>query len=234
MPLRARELATDWDNLLSLLGAELEVKRLYRGLLAGPPGERPEVFLDCGASYGTHSLLWGSHGVRVVAFEPNPECHATFEWITRQLAMPPTLHPLALGARSGRNTLWYPADETWIGRVAAESDRPARTTTGSASAWRSAAVDVVTLDAMRCAIPAGRLLVKIDVEGAELDVLRGAARLLAERRPLIVVESTPGRARAELCQFLGDLGYAVTPLVPPRAKSAAAINLLARPIDANV
>ena len=55
-------------------------------------------------------------------------------------------------------------------------------------------------------------MVKIDVEGTELAVLRGARRLLAEARPLLVFEVWPQRDRRAIFSLLGDAGYRVQPL----------------------
>ena len=57
-------------------------------------------------------------------------------------------------------------------------------------------------------------LVKIDVEGAELAVLRGARRMLLESRPVVLVEIHDGgtQHRAEVLQLLQACGYAVNEL----------------------
>jgi len=50
-------------------------------------------------------------------------------------------------------------------------------------------------------------LVKIDAEGAEADVLRGASRLLRERRPHVIIE-THSRGLEDACmELLVDVGY---------------------------
>ncbi len=54
--------------------------------------------------------------------------------------------------------------------------------------------------------------VKIDVEGAEVDVLRGASRLLDRCRPALIVEVRPGSTEPEVRRLLEPLGYRdVTP-----------------------
>jgi len=78
--LRAAELGVDWDNARSILGAEIEIKRTYAELLGSRA--QPDVFVDGGASYGTHSLLHKAPGVPAVAFEPNPRCHETFRLLS--------------------------------------------------------------------------------------------------------------------------------------------------------
>lgn len=57
--------------------------------------------------------------------------------------------------------------------------------------------------------------IKVDVEGAELDVLRGAAGLLRASRPVVLFESTKscmerfGRTPGETFEFLASIGYGV-------------------------
>jgi predicted RNA methylase len=50
-------------------------------------------------------------------------------------------------------------------------------------------------------------LMKIDVEGAELEVLRGAERLLAEQRPHVVVETHGREVEAACIELLQRHGY---------------------------
>ena len=116
LPLRAAELGVDWDDALSILGAEIEIKRTYAELLRSRA--RPDLFVDGGASYGTHSLLHLAHGVPAVAFEPNPRCHKTFRLLSSMNGVAPRLVPAALGEHSGHADLWFPEDETWIGTTA--------------------------------------------------------------------------------------------------------------------
>ena len=82
-------------------------------------------------------------------------------------------------------------------------------------------------------------LIKIDVEGAEMDVLRGAERLLGDARPTVIVESwARSPDRAELFAFFAARGYvlheaagdAASPaLTQARFFAAAASNFGARP-----
>lgn len=55
-------------------------------------------------------------------------------------------------------------------------------------------------------------MIKIDVEGAEAEVLRGAANLVRERRPTVFVATHGEPQHAECLRLLAGLGYRVTGL----------------------
>ena len=66
-------------------------------------------------------------------------------------------------------------------------------------------VMAVSLDWLSEFYPPPRVL-KIDVEGAELEVLRGASRLLTEARPVLACEVS-GQVRREVGELLRECGY---------------------------
>ena len=74
---------------------------------------------------------------------------------------------------------------------------------------RALTVDVTRLDALGI-VPA---VVKIDVEGAELSVIRGAHRLLSDHRPIAVIE-TSELVVDELVRLMASHGYSPYSLLP--------------------
>jgi FkbM family methyltransferase len=73
-------------------------------------------------------------------------------------------------------------------------------------------VPVVPLDSLEL----GRCdFLKIDVEGMELEVLRGAARTIQRFRPLLYVENDRPEQSAELIRYLRELGYELYWHLPP-------------------
>jgi len=72
-------------------------------------------------------------------------------------------------------------------------------------------------------------VIKIDVEGAELDVLEGMGTILAVHRPALVVEMH-GKNQA-VCELLAQAGYRITNLDGPQAPSEAGeqVHVLAEP-----
>jgi FkbM family methyltransferase len=141
---------------------------------------RARVFVDVGANIGFYACLARQHGARVVAVEPsreNLECllfnlhaNAWGDVEVLPVGLADRIGTLALhGAGTGASLL-----PGWAGEA------------GGAGRL----IPVSTLDTVLGERFAGdRLLVKIVVEGAELGVVRGAARLLARRpSPLWLVE----------------------------------------------
>jgi hypothetical protein len=52
--------------------------------------------------------------------------------------------------------------------------------------------------------------IKCDVEGAELEVLKGARRILSESRPWILCEMHSPENDRDARKFLAELGYSIT------------------------
>jgi hypothetical protein len=76
-------------------------------------------------------------------------------------------------------------------------------------------------------------LVKIDVEGAEADVLRGATATLRTHRPLLLLEVHHVRAMHEVDDVLRAAGYSVSLLDSPE-ESPSRCFVKAIPIEASV
>jgi FkbM family methyltransferase len=107
-------------------------------------------------------------------------------------------------------------DHDGIERLAVNRRHPGDHRIGVAGDDEDDAVEVPawTIDALVAARTARRVsLIKVDVQGAELRVLRGAARTIAEHRPALFIEvhepglATFGTSAAELVDHVAALGY---------------------------
>lgn len=179
-----------------------------RQLLAHFP--RDGVFFDVGAYFGYYSLVV-AHATRgaatVHAFEPVRANHALLVENCRLNGFGGIHpHPLALSDEPGTAEIELPPESNrGSGRVVAgDATGPHETVT------------LTTLDHFVAAHEIRRLdFVKIDVEGAELAVIRGARAALARFRPTLLVELNPAALRArqaepvELLSLLRELGYSV-------------------------
>lgn len=160
--------------------------RVLHALLG--PGD---AFIDVGANHGSFSIvasrLVGPEGA-VVAVEPQPRLAGLVE---RSLAenAPGTdrrVLPFALADEPGTLCLHVPPGSS--GSATLLSDVP------EAAGWEAYEVPVRRLDDVvdPASLP-GRLVMKLDVEGAEVGVLRGGLGLLRARRPALLLEINPRR-----------------------------------------
>jgi hypothetical protein len=73
-------------------------------------------------------------------------------------------------------------------------------------------VEVMTLDSLQ--LPSCRLI-KIDVEGMELNVLQGAVELIDKYKPCLYVENDRAQNAPALTKFIDSLGYQMYWHMPP-------------------
>lgn len=193
---------------VQLMPFEPELTVLPRFLNGG------EVAIDVGANVGVYSDCLARGAKRVVALEPHPGCAA----FLRRLALDRVdLIEAAVSDREGRADLRIPIDDS--GEAYALSSLSVANDFGAAErAVRIAPVRTVTLDgiAEQRVGPQERVgFVKIDVEGHELKVLLGARALLAEHRPVILVETEfrHGGDPEGVLRFAAEAGYRASALV---------------------
>jgi FkbM family methyltransferase len=135
----------------------------------------------------------------VIAFEADPEIAARLrEHVERNRFRCVTVVEKAV---------WSEASRVLFERIDPETspDRGLGHVVGKASA-NSIEIEAVTLDNFTRAAPAPDFI-KCDVEGAEVEVFRGAQRLLAERRPRILCEIHSEPNREALLADLKRFGY---------------------------
>ena len=145
---------------------------------------RGDVAVDVGANIGIFTLAMGrAVGVtgRVVAYEPNPEVaellrdNVYLNANRRTLTADVRIRRVAAGAGPGTASLIVRPKHRGMGTLGHTDGGPAP---GDPTVHE---VEVVTLDDELSHLVEVRL-VKIDVEGHELDVLRGMRNLLEQRR----------------------------------------------------
>lgn len=160
---------------------------------------------DVGAHVGYETLVMAvlvGKGGRVVAFEPEPALSRVLERNVERnrpsLAASVTAVPAAMGTENGR-ACFREGPSSGKGHLAEAPPPPEEDEV-------DIDVEVLTLDeaARRFGAPD---LVKIDVEGAELGVLRGAQRLLGRVRPVFVVEAHSPRLECDCGRVFEGHGY---------------------------
>ena len=167
---------------------------------------KDKLVLDIGANIGAISQALEFSGFTVEAFEPQPEVHALL-----QRNMKGRAHNLALGSKAGVTVmpnLRYDEVNNFGGISIGTSSR----------SRGSIEVKVATLDSFDFQNVG---LMKIDVEGFEEQVLRGAVETIKRCNPVLYVEDDRVEKRAALHKFLQELGYRFQLHNPPlfRAKN---------------
>lgn len=179
--------------------------------------EPGDVFIDVGAYDGLITIIGaeavGSAG-HVYAFEPTPASCTTLRALVRSSHLAQVhVEETAVGATDGTTTFNVPADPA-MAFYATLSTQPAVETVPHVC--RVQTLDTFAQTHLR------PTLIKIDVEGAELDVLRGAIGLLsAPQPPLVIFEASAFNAALfqrsvdDVLTYLASFGYVCWILRPP-------------------
>lgn len=212
------------DHLVSVLpdGERIRLSARYRHISWNPDEYRAfraavrpgTTVLDVGANVGAYTLVFatwvGEHG-RVFAFEPAPD---SCEGLRAHVA---------LNGFEDRVTIVEAAVSGSAGRAPFAihpSGGASSLALGSVANATQISVPTDTIDGVCKAYGLLPAVIKIDVEGAELDVLKGARNVLALPGLAVFVEFHPaawrsaGVTRAEVEQELDRQGFVVEPLDP--------------------
>ncbi len=203
-PLQGFRMRIDWRKFRGFAYGTYEpdvVATLQRIVLPGM------IVFDIGAHAGFFTLLLsrlvGPSGA-VLAFEPLP---ANFRVLSENLALNSCSNARAIQSAvsdsSGALLLSVPDPDSWL--LAAPS-LPGET-------GPSLQVPSISIDDFVAQSAAPPDLLKIDIEGAELSVLHGAARTLAASHPSLLVElhqQNIARTVHPAVPFLQDLGYRIS------------------------
>lgn len=152
--------------------------------------------VDVGAYTGLYALAAARHGAYVLALEPNPN---SARRLRLNMANNPPVHgdvvdmPWAAGDREGRHPF------TLHGRAH-------MTSAASLDDHGEYMVPVTTIDAL-CQTASPVRAIKIDVEGYELSVLRGAHDTLSRHHPMVIAEALTDDAANELIEHMAQYGY---------------------------
>jgi FkbM family methyltransferase len=164
--------------------------------------------VDCGASIGMYSkiaMLANPHN-KVQSFEPNPWTRHALVKNLKEFGHNSKVYHYALGDLNGRRKLLMPRDNLFTSSAKLENED----LTESRIWYKGISVEVRTLDFL---IEIGEIevpnVLKIDVEGFELHVLKGARELLMSHKPIIFFEALSKVRLREITSYLSQYGYIV-------------------------
>ena len=214
---------------LDLYGEWAESELELLGLFIKPG----DVVVDVGANIGTHAVFFAQRASatgQVYAFEPQ---RIVFQNLCANLALNGLLNVRASHAAASRESGTIAVPPIAYGEP---GNHGGVTLTGDASlAANAERVPVMTLDGLgldRCR------LIKIDVEGMELDVLEGGHALVAAARPIVYVENNDAAKSPALISWLlardYHLFWHVSMFFNPRNFFANAVNVFGKLGDLNM
>lgn len=182
-----------WVALRNRRGGEAELRLVPQ--LCDPR----RASIDVGACMGTYAYAMRRRSGSVILVEPHP---VAATWLRRAFGPGVEVLQLAASDVDSMMTLRVPRD---VGRRGMASVDPVNTLEG-------VAMDEIEVEARRLdGLAIGpTALIKIDVEGHEAAVLRGAATMIARDRPAFIIEAEerhrPGAVR-DVEEALSSQGY---------------------------
>ena len=167
------------------------------------PFAKDKTALDIGANIGNHSIFLANYFKNVYAFEPNPVTYEVLKINCTFAAEHKNITPVNNGLSDREGSLPFYINRSNIGGsqiidVNHESIKDA------------IQINVKTLDQLNELKDARVALIKIDVEGHELNVLKGAKDTISKNMPAILFEQSAPEiidGSSSVIKYLEDLGY---------------------------
>ncbi len=213
-------------RILTSLSSHIEAQIFWQGFQEADEGTinclkatLPEdgVFIDIGANVGTFTLVGAKRAPRgeVHAFEPSAyHFKRLADNIARNGFRNVQLNQLGLFDEATEATLYLPLARGEMSNTGAASMFKVEGV--AAPLDQQETIRLMRLDDYVTARNLNRLdIIKIDIEGAELNALRGAVETLRRFRPLVLMEvdldnlSRAGSTPVEVLEFWHDLNYRV-------------------------
>lgn len=157
-----------------------------------------DVVVDIGANIGNHALYWCAemYSTNVKCFEPNEFNRSLLlkNIAINNLNSLITVYPTALGASAGRgHQTNFSYLNTGMNRIERVDDK----------IGVDEYVEIRTLDSYQFDKVD---FVKIDVEGSEMEVIKGASQTILRCRPVLLIEVFENNSK-EVASMMSQLGY---------------------------
>ena len=173
------------------------------------------VCLDVGANIGDYSkaLLGLIPTAQIHAFEPQPQLAANLEK-TFHLWTNVSVHKIALGSIASQQSLFFDEPGSPLASLYQRTNLPRDIVFD-----KSILVDVSTIDLVCLSFGLKPNFIKIDVEGNELEVLRGAVNTLKKYEPVVQFEfgGTSIDSRTffkDYWNYFHNIGYSIFRILP--------------------
>ncbi len=163
-----------------------------------PFSDRIATVIDLGASRGQFALFAAGRfpGARIICFEPQPGPRAELHGLLGDRV---EIHPVAVGSEPGRETMNVSASDDSSSLLEIGQDQQ-KVFPGTGKV-DTIEVEVTTLDQALPDPLAGPCLLKIDVQGLELEALKGGPKTLSQVDEALIecsfIELYEGQAMAD-------------------------------------
>lgn len=203
------------------LKRQMEVRFLGKGeselMLLPRLLDRSQVAIDIGVNIGDYFNVLARHSRRTIGFEPHPGCYAYLK--AAGLRNGNVLN-LALSDHAGTAVLKVPVQEDEVTGLATIEATNASILEG-ANRMQTYEVEVARLDdVVKGELRAGERIgfIKIDVEGHEFAVLKGAKATIGAHRPIVMLETEyrHGAPVPAIFAFFTDQEYVAKALLKGR------------------
>jgi FkbM family methyltransferase len=167
---------------------------LYDALSRSLP---PGVIIDVGANIGIHSVFFAKMLSRkVIAIEP---FQIVFDILKETITLNNLQGAVSLVAKAA-------GKKCGLGKIVL----PPNDNLGQARIVTSehGEIEIIRLDDLELVEPVA--MIKVDVEGMEIDVIEGALEILEKYKPVLYVEAITASSYEELRHLLRPLGYEMT------------------------
>lgn len=162
------------------------------------------VFLDIGANIGTYSILLAKKGLTGFAFEP---VISNFDALVSNIKLnniedKVTAYPFALGENKGKAGFTFDPVNTGASHLTENSDFLEETLNPE-----FVDVEIIRLDDIFHELnikPSDRVFIKIDVEGMEDHVIKGAAKFIKNHPNLLLVIESVHSGKEKLDKLLNS------------------------------
>lgn len=163
---------------------------------------KDNVVLDVGANIGNHTVAFSKYAKKVYAFEPNQKVFEVLNLNTKDLN---NVEIFNYGASNKKQSIIAKIPKLNCGGGSVVSEAKAR----DKNKFMSMRFNLVALDKLKKIQSHKVGLVKIDVEGHELEAFKGMQQILKNHKPIILFEQNRGilNGTSDVINFLRSIGY---------------------------
>lgn len=165
--------------------------------------DKYDTFMDVGACIGDYSIWLANNGYKCLTFEPVP---ANFEVLQQNIKLNHLTehihaYPWGLGSRKEQVSFEVRPHNKGASKVIRDNEIPETSQTNEAT--------IQKFDSIKNQLPLianNKVMIKLDVEGMESEVLKGAAEFIKSTRHLMLIMETCISDQKMLKQLLAQWG----------------------------